>query len=110
MADTILTALPDLEALLGRAQRDQLLRMGVIHGERVRTAIADGLAAGDDARVRTEAHRFRGAVAPFGAAALADLLRRVEGGEGVPGTEVDAAVADFVAACRAALDAASRPE
>lgn len=99
----ILNALPDLDALLGREKRDALLRLGVAHGEQGRAALAAALAAGDRARVAAEAHRLRGAVAPFGAEALVALLKRVEFGEAVAADEVDAGMAAFVDACRAAL-------
>lgn len=99
-----LDALTGIGELLGRDGRNQLLRLGVTHGERARAALANALATGDDARARSEAHGLRGAVAPFGAAELAALLRRVEDGEPVPAGEVDASVAAFVTACRTALD------
>lgn len=99
----ILPALADLEALLGVEQCRTLLRLGVTHGEQGRAALADAWTAGDDARLRAEAHALRGAVAPFGVADLAALLARVEAGNPVAPGEVDAAMAAFVAACRAAL-------
>lgn len=99
----ILDALPDLEALLGREQRDTLLRLAVTHGERSRGVLADALAVGDLARMKAEAHALRGAVAPFGAAGLQALLRRVESGATEAAAAVDAEVAAFVLACRAAL-------
>lgn len=99
----ILETLPDIEALLGREQRDALLRLAVVHAEDARTAIARALATGDGARARSETHRLRGAVGPFGVPALADLLRRSESGDRVPPSKVDAGIDAFVAACRAAL-------
>lgn len=97
----ILHALSDLQSLLGREQRDLLLRLGVTHGARGRAAFAE--AAADPARLRAEAHALRGAVAPFGASELVALLLRVEKGEAVAASEVDAAIATFVAACETAL-------
>lgn len=98
----MLDALPDLTSLLGRDQVRVLLQLGVAHGERGRLALLDAAAADDAARVRAEAHSLRGAVAPFGVASLAALLKRVEEGD-APVVEADAALIEFVAACRAAL-------
>ncbi|HEU0045676.1 hypothetical protein [Sphingomonas sp.] len=100
----VLDALPDLEALLGREQRDMLLRLGVTHGERARVAIAEAFVRGDVRGVKSEAHALRGAVAPFGVGDLVASLAKAEKGDMVA-REVDAAIASFVAGCRAALDA-----
>lgn len=102
-AAMILETLPDIEALLGREQCDDLLRLAVDHAEQSRAAIAAALAAGDGPAARAETHRLRGAVAPFGVPELADLLRRSESGETLPEGAVDAGVDAFVAACRGAL-------
>lgn len=98
-----LEALADIEALMGREGRDRLLHLGIDHGERARAAIAAAVRAGDAGTAKQEAHGLRGAIAPFGAPALADLLQRFEAGETDLAGAVDAAVADFVGACRAAL-------
>lgn len=97
-----LDLLDDLESLLGREQRDQLLRLATEHAERARAAIGQALATGDRARAKAEAHGLRGAVGPFGVPDLADLLQRLESGEAVSADAVAAGIADFVAACEAA--------
>ncbi|WP_425231031.1 Hpt domain-containing protein [Sphingomonas sp.] len=99
----ILGALPMIETLLGRDQRDTLLRMGVAAGERSGAVLQEALAAGDVARAKQEAHSLRGAAGPFGAEELGALLRRIETGEAVSAAAVAAGVDAFVAACRAAL-------
>lgn len=95
--------LDDLESLLGREQRDQLLRLATEHAERARAAIGQALTAGDHAGAKAQAHGLRGAVGPFGVPVLADLLQRLESGEPVSADAVDAGIADFTAACQAAL-------
>ena len=103
MADMILDQLGQLDALLGRARRDVLLGMGVTYGEGARATLAAALAAEDRTRVRLEAHRLRGAVAPFGVQSLVALLQQLETTGAVGAAEIDAALAEFVDACRAAL-------
>ena len=104
----ILDQLDSLETLLGRAGRDRLLALGVLHGEEGRIALARAFASGNTAQVRAQAHRLRGAVAPFGAAALVALLLRVETAGDVPAGEIDEALAALVEACRRALGQAAR--
>lgn len=99
----ILDQLDQLDALLGRTARDRLLALGVTHGEQGRAALAAAFSADDGAGVRAEAHRLRGAVAPFGVPALVAMLERVETVGDVPAGEIDAGVAAFIQACRAAL-------
>ncbi len=91
--------LADLDALLGREQRDRLLRMAIDHAERSLAVIENA----DPAVARAEAHGLRGAVAPLGADVLAAALRDLELGGVAPGLELRAEVERFVAACRAAL-------
>lgn len=89
----------DLDALLGRAQRDTLLGMAITHAERSLGVIEGG----DVAVARAEAHGLRGAVAPLGADLLVAALRAVELGETPVTPALRAEVERFVAACRAAL-------
>lgn len=101
----VLDQLEQLEALLGRAQRDVLLLMGVTYGERARVALAVALNGGDERLARQEAHRLRGAVAPFGAEPLVEVLQRLETTGGVDAAEIDARLSAFIGACAAALAA-----
>lgn len=91
--------LADLDALLGRAQRDTLLRLAITHAERSLEVIEGG----DLAAARAEAHGLRGAVAPLGADALVAALRDVELGTAPVTPALRAEVERFTAACRAAL-------
>lgn len=96
-----------IEATLGRANRDALLRMIVDHARRGPGAIAAAAAEGRHDRVRAEAHALRGAVAAFGGERLAAVLYAIEHGE--PLARDDArlhdlhAAADAVAAMAEAL-------
>lgn len=94
--------LAGVEALLGRANRDTLLRLAIDHARAGAAAMEAAAAAGDGATTRREAHALRGAVAGIGADALVALLERIER-EGTGLAALAPAVDALIAAAQAAL-------
>jgi HPt (histidine-containing phosphotransfer) domain-containing protein len=69
-----------LEATLGRANRDRLLALVVEHAPRAGDAIARALAEGRADEARCEAHGLRGAIGAVGALPLTAILHAIEQG------------------------------